>query len=149
MLLALCKTAITPLLTHWSYCSLALIYRWDGPWFLTLDPRSQRHLFSTHSELRAVVTHLSKNGVVPAEQNNTQSTTRETTVLRTHVREAKTQGHSITMTSLWARWRLNSSASRLFTQPFIQAKENMIVSRQWPLCGEFTVDRWIPRTNGQ
>ena len=21
--------------------------------------------------------------------------------------------------------------------------------RHWPLCGEFTVDRWIPRTNGQ
>ena len=23
------------------------------------------------------------------------------------------------------------------------------VPRQWPLCGEFTGDRWIPRTNGQ
>ena len=22
-------------------------------------------------------------------------------------------------------------------------------SRHWPLCGEFTGDRWIPRTNGQ
>ena len=22
-------------------------------------------------------------------------------------------------------------------------------SRHWPLCGEFTEDRWIPRTNGQ
>ena len=21
--------------------------------------------------------------------------------------------------------------------------------RHWPLCGEFTGDRWIPRTNGQ
>ena len=36
-------------------------------------------------------------------------------------------------------------------QPFIQAhiKENIKVPRHWPLCGEFTGDRWIPRTNGQ
>ena len=34
----------------------------------------------------------------------------------------------ITMTSQWARWRLKSPASRLFTQP-----------RHWPLWGEFTI----------
>ena len=58
---------------------------------------------------------------------------------------------SITMTSWWARWRLKSPASRLFTQPFIQAqiKENIKVPRHWPLWGEFTGDRWIPRTNDQ
>ena len=57
----------------------------------------------------------------------------------------------ITVTSKWARWRLKSPASLLFTQPFIQAqiKENTKVPRHWPLCGEFTGDRWIPRTNGQ
>ena len=57
----------------------------------------------------------------------------------------------ITMTSWWARWRLKSPASRLFTQPSIQAqiKENIKTPRHWPLCGEFTGDRWIPRTNGQ
>ena len=46
---------------------------------------------------------------------------------------------------------LQSPASRLFTQPFIQAQiiENTKAPRHWPLCGEFTVDRWIPRTNGQ
>ena len=39
----------------------------------------------------------------------------------------------------------------LFTQPFIQAqiKENIKAPRHWPLCGEFTGDRWIPRTKGQ
>ena len=39
----------------------------------------------------------------------------------------------------------------LFTQPFIQAqiKENIKAPRHWPLCGEFTGHRWIPRTNGQ
>ena len=34
---------------------------------------------------------------------------------------------------------------------FIQAqiKENIKAPRHWPLCGEFTGDRWIPRTKGQ
>ena len=46
----------------------------------------------------------------------------------------------ITVTSLWARWRLKSPASRLFTQPFnqVQIKENTKARRHWPLCGEFT-----------
>ena len=30
-----------------------------------------------------------------------------------------------------------------------QIKENVKVPRHWPLCGEFTGDRWIPRTKGQ
>ena len=44
-----------------------------------------------------------------------------------------------------------SPASRLFTQPFIEAQiiENIKALRQWPLCREFTDDRWIPYTNGQ
>ena len=39
----------------------------------------------------------------------------------------------------------------MFTQPFIRAqiKENIKAPRHWPLCGEFTGDRLIPRTNGQ
>ena len=28
-------------------------------------------------------------------------------------------------------------------------KKNIKAPRHWPLCGEFTGDRWIPRTNGQ
>ena len=55
------------------------------------------------------------------------------------------------------QWRHNgrdsikSPASRFFTQPFIQTqiKENIKAPRHWPLCGEFTGGRWIPRTNGQ
>ena len=27
--------------------------------------------------------------------------------------------------------------------------KNIKAPRKWPLCGEFTGDRWIPRTNGQ
>ena len=44
-----------------------------------------------------------------------------------------------------------SPASRLFTQQFIQTqiKENIKAPHHWPLCGEFTGDRWIPHTNGQ
>ena len=30
-----------------------------------------------------------------------------------------------------------------------QIKENIKAPRDWPFCGEFTGDRWIPRTNGQ
>ena len=35
---------------------------------------------------------------------------------------------------------IKPSASRLFTQPFIQTqiKENIKAPRHWPLCGEFT-----------
>ena len=42
-----------------------------------------------------------------------------------------------------------SPVSRLFTQPFIQAqiKENTKAPRHWPLCEEFTGDRWIPAQN--
>ena len=53
----------------------------------------------------------------------------------------------ITMTSEWARWRLKSPASRLFTQPFIQRKHQS--SAFMLLCGEFTGDRWIPPTKGK
>ena len=31
----------------------------------------------------------------------------------------------------------------------MQIKENIKAPRHWPLCGEFTGDRWIPRTKGQ
>ena len=54
----------------------------------------------------------------------------------------------ITMTSKWVPWRLKSPASRLFTQPFVQAQiiENSKAPRHWPLWGESTDGRWIPRT---
>ena len=57
----------------------------------------------------------------------------------------------ITVTIIWALWRLKSPASRLFTQSFIQAqiKECIKAPRHWPLWGEFTGDRWITRTKGQ
>ena len=44
-----------------------------------------------------------------------------------------------------------TSLTIVFTQSFIQTqiKENIKARRHWPLCGEFTGDRWILRTNGQ
>ena len=58
---------------------------------------------------------------------------------------------NITVTSWWALWRLTSQASRFLTQPSVQVqiKENIKAPRHWPLWGECTGDRWIPRTKGQ
>ena len=49
------------------------------------------------------------------------------------------------------RWRLKSPASRLFTQPFIQGEDQRKHQNFASLAffGEFTGDRWIPRTKGQ
>ena len=48
-----------------------------------------------------------------------------------------------TVTSYWVRWRLKSPASRLFTQPFIQAyiKENIKAPRR-PLAFVQGIHRW-------
>ena len=50
------------------------------------------------------------------------------------------------MTSQWARRRLKSPASRVFTQPLIRAqiKENIKAPRHWSFCGEFTGTGEIP-----
>ena len=46
------------------------------------------------------------------------------------------------VTSIWARWRVISPASRFFAQPFVQVqiKENIKVPRYWPLWRESTGD---------
>ena len=52
----------------------------------------------------------------------------------------------ITLISQWARWRHKSPASRLFTQPFIQAqiKGNIKALRHWPLWGNSPVTGEFP-----
>ena len=52
----------------------------------------------------------------------------------------------ITITSWWARWRLKSPASPLFTQPFVQPhiKQNIKAPRHWPLCGNSPVTGEFP-----
>ena len=56
----------------------------------------------------------------------------------------------VTLQSQWAPLRLQSLATRVFTQPFVKAhiKENIKAPRHWPLWGESTGDRWIPFTKG-
>ena len=46
---------------------------------------------------------------------------------------------------------MSAMASQITSITIVQAqnKENTKAPRHWPLCGEFTGDRWIPRTNGQ
>ena len=50
----------------------------------------------------------------------------------------------------YSKVTMGAMASQI-TQLFIQAqiKETIKAPRHWPLSGEFTGDRWIPRTNGQ
>ena len=57
----------------------------------------------------------------------------------------------ITVTSWRTRWRVRSTATLLFAQPFVQAqiKENIKAPRHRHLWGESTGDRWIPLTKGQ
>ena len=54
----------------------------------------------------------------------------------------------IRVTSLWAHWRLKSLASRLISQPFVQAqhKGDTQATRHRPLWEESTGGRWIPLT---
>ena len=56
------------------------------------------------------------------------------------------------------QWRHNERDGVLNHQPHdcllnrlfkAQIKENIKALRHWPLCGEFTGDRWTPRTKGQ
>ena len=44
-----------------------------------------------------------------------------------------------------------TSFAIVYSNVFIRAqiKENIKAPRHWPLCGEFTGDWWITRTNGQ
>ena len=54
--------------------------------------------------------------------------------------------NNVTMMSLWARWRLTSPASRVFTQPSVQAqiKEITKAPRHWPLWGNSPVTGEFP-----
>ena len=58
---------------------------------------------------------------------------------------------SVTFSSQWRHNERDGVSNR---QPHeclfkAQIKENIKAPRHWPLWGEFTGDRWIPRTNGQ
>ena len=42
-----------------------------------------------------------------------------------------------------------TSLTIVYSTVYSEIKENIKAQRHWPLCGEFTGDRWIPRTKGQ
>ena len=44
---------------------------------------------------------------------------------------------------------IGTMASQITSLMICLLKENIKAPRHWPLCGEITGDRWIPRTNGQ
>ena len=53
------------------------------------------------------------------------------------------QGKFITMTSQWSRWRLESPASRLFTQPFIQGADQRKHQSSASLAFVRGIHRWL------
>ena len=55
----------------------------------------------------------------------------------------------ITVTSWWARWRLKSPVSPLYTQPFIQTqmKENFKAPPHWPLWPVNSPQKWLVTRN--
>ena len=103
-----------------------------------LPPPWMNWLFTQGSEIRGISTH-------------TMCCLSEVVVSLYSFNSVTEIPGNITLTSQWARWRIKSPASPSFTQPFIrlQIKENIKAPRHWPLCGDFTGDRWIPPTNGQ
>ena len=111
------KRHVTPLLTHWCLSCT--------------DPSICGLIEDTHGIFMASWERLPRN--CPFCTGNPSITCRSRSV-------------SITMTSQWARWRLKSPASRLFTQLFIQAqiKGNIKAPRQWPLWGELYIYEYTP-----
>ena len=42
-----------------------------------------------------------------------------------------------------------TSLTIVYSTVYLDADQNTKAPRNWPVCGEFTADRGIPRTNGQ
>ena len=62
-----------------------------------------------------------------------------------------TEDHRWHYTTVYYGSAIMGTISNHQPHPFIrvQIKENIKAPRHWPLWGEFTGDRWIPRTKGQ
>ena len=67
--------------------------------------------------------------------------------LHKHLYSSRHREHDVIMNAMASRIPSLTIVYSTFIQA--QAKENIKASRHWPLCGEFTGDRWIPRTKGQ
>ena len=71
----------------------------------------------------------------------------ESFVVDIFVRSGQSNHHSDVIMGAVASQITDFTIDQLFIQA--QIKENIKAPRHWPLCGEFTDDRWITRTNGQ
>ena len=125
----------------------AMVLQWL---FVAYSPRTKPLMLYCQGDLEewmSCQSHMNK--MIPVNQTETAESLRVFTL--NDINKCLIARFIITMTSWWTRLRLKSPASRLFTQSFIQAQinENIKAPRHWPLFGEFTGDRWIPRTKGQ
>ena len=109
-------------------------------------------MMATNRKLHWLSTGSWVNKSVTRDKNrrftsNIISKTYECIWLRIHMHDVFIRCNTITVTLKRERWRLKSPATRLFTQPFIQAqiKQNIKFLRHLPECGEFIGDRWILR----
>ena len=67
-----------------------------------------------------------------------------------HVKGKQYKPLMLSLVSAWTICWHKQSRSLWFGMPSrAQIKESIKSSRHWPLCGEFTGERWIPRTKGQ
>ena len=65
------------------------------------------------------------------------------TLLQIYLSMPSLQTQVITMTSSWARWRLKSIASRLFTHPFIQGADERKHKSSASLAFVRVIHRWL------
>ena len=81
--------------------------------------------------------------------NSAQSKTMSLTLLCYLTEPSVLRKHINIYSVCMARSILGKPQSITVTSKWAQIKVNIKAPRHWPLCGEFTGDRWIPRTNGR
>ena len=135
------KSAVSPLLTHWRYHSLALSHQCDCP-----------------SDRQATLGDMEWLGL----SKHNKTTKREPCALLiiqwnafgSHVKTAA-WNKSYTLLTLQIRHNERDGVSNhqphdcLLKRFQAQMKQNIKAPRHWTLRGEFTGDRWISRTKSQ
>ena len=128
---------------YWKCVWIWLLIKWQNVFTSTISKTkrlSHQHTYANTGQFchQSIILHIKKS--LPTHDNGDPRDQYDCTAGQDEWTMHYIASHCIT-----------SPASRLFTQPFIQTqiKENIKAPRHWPLCGEFTGDRWIPRTKGQ
>ena len=148
--MVLWNTAVTPLLTHWSYNSLALSDRY------VVQEKPSSYITSMHGITPGPV------HVVSVATNISDSLSLLLIPLLTY----STGWPILICDTVYSHWYIHSHLQH-YGDVIMRAIASQITSlttvyktvysgadqrkhpRHWPLCREFTGDRWIPRTNGQ